>query len=123
MHVIRVDVTNQDTGANVPCRRSFASGIAPNFIHSLDAAHMSNTITSFGGSFAAVHDSFSAHADDVDFLQDVTKMTFIAQYDTPNFFNIIQGMLMESQQSFPHEQPELGNLDVSEVSNSEYFFC
>jgi len=123
MHVIRVDAINKETGLNVPCRRSFASGIAPNFIHSMDAAHMANTITAFGGSFAAVHDSFSCHADDVDFLQDVTKMTFIAQYDTDNFFDVIQDMLQEHAGTFPFGQPELGTLDVNSIQDSEYFFC
>ena len=123
MHVVRVDAINQETGGRVPCRRSFASGISPNFIHSLDAAHMANTIVSFGGSFAAVHDSFSAHADDVGFLQDVTKMTFIAQYDVENFFDIVQDMLMKHNETFQPEQPELGKLNVNDVTSSDYFFC
>jgi len=123
MHVIKVDVTNQTTGGKVPCRRSFASGIAPNMVHSLDAAHMANTIVSFGGSFAAVHDSFSTHADDVDLLQDITKMTFIAQYDVPNFFEKIEAMLITDKDGFSVKQPEIGNLNINEVNSSEYFFC
>jgi DNA-directed RNA polymerase len=123
MHVIKVDVLNKETGDKVPCRRSFASGISPNVVHSYDAAHMANTIVGFNGSFGAVHDSFSTHADEVDFLQEVTKMNFIAQYDTENFFNTLQDTLMENKESFTFPQPETGSLDLQDVYNSKYFFC
>jgi DNA-directed RNA polymerase len=123
MHVIKVDVLNKETGEKVPCRRSFASGISPNVVHSYDAAHMANTIVGFNGSFGAVHDSFSTHADEVDFLQEVTKMTFVAQYDTDNFFNTLQDTLMQNKETFTFAQPELGSLDLQDVYNSKYFFC
>jgi len=123
MHVVKVDVIDKDTGEKVPCRRSFASGISPNVVHSYDAAHLANTVCAFGGSFAAVHDSFSTHADDVDLLQEVAKMTFIAQYDVPNFFNTIEESMMNYRETFETEQPHLGELDISEVANSDYFFC
>lgn len=122
-HVIKVDVINQETGEKVPCRRSFASGISPNVVHSYDAAHMANTIVAFNGSFAAVHDSFSVHASEVDFLQDVTKMTFIAQYDVENFFDTLMDTLMLHRDSFTFPKPETGTLDISLVKDSKYFFC
>lgn len=122
-HVVRIDVLTKEGSEKVPCRRSFASGIAPNFVHSLDAAHMVNTINAFDGSFAAVHDSFSTHPDDVDFLQEAIKETFIAQYDVPNFFEVIRDMLMLHKDTFEVSEPALGKLDINEVRNSEYFFC
>jgi len=122
MHVVRVDVLTKDTHERVPCRRSFASGISPNFVHSMDAAHMSNTINAFVGNFAAVHDSFATHASDVDLLQEVTKMTFIAQYDVENFFDYIVRQVMMFSNTFEVQQPELGDLNIQEVMNSEYFF-
>jgi DNA-directed RNA polymerase, mitochondrial len=123
MHVIRVDVLAKDTGEKVPCRRSFASGVSPNFVHSMDAAHMANTINAFNGAFAAVHDSFSTYASDVDFLQEVVKETFIAQYDVDNFFDIIQDTLMLHKDTFNVDQPSLGRLKLEDVRKSEYFFC
>jgi len=123
MHVVKVDVINKETGEKVPCRRSFASGISPNVVHSYDAAHMANTITSFNGSFAAVHDSFSTHAGEVDFLQEITKMTFIAQYDVENFFEVLLDTLMLNKDTFTFAQPQLGNLNLSELIDSKYFFC
>jgi DNA-directed RNA polymerase, mitochondrial len=123
MHVIRVDVLTKDTQDKVPCRRSFASGISPNFVHSMDAAHMANTINAFDGTFAAVHDSFSTHACDVSFLQEVIKETFIAQYDVDNFFKIIKDLLMLNQETFTTSEPPLGKLNINDIRESEYFFC
>jgi len=123
MHVIKVDVLNKETGERVPCRRSYASGISPNVVHSYDASHMANTVVGFNGSFGAVHDSFSTHADEVDFLQEVTKITFVAQYDIENFFNLLQDTLMENKESFTFPQPVTGSLNLQEVYNSKYFFC
>jgi DNA-directed RNA polymerase len=122
-HVVRIDITNKETGGKVACRRSFASGISPNVVHSYDAAHMANTIVAFNGSFAAVHDSFSCHASDVPFLQDTTKITFQAQYDVPNFFDILQDNLMQHKDTFTLPQPKLGSLDLADLTNSKYFFC
>ena len=121
MHVIRVDVINKETGGKVPCRRSFASGISPNFVHSMDAAHLANTANAFDGAFCAVHDSFATLCEDVELLTDVAKMTFIAQYDVENFFDVIDTLLVEDRETFSTKQPPLGTLDVNEVVDSEYF--
>jgi len=122
-HVIKVDVLNKETKEKVPCRRSFASGISPNVVHSYDASHMANTICIFNSSFAAVHDSFNTHASEVDFLQEVTKMTFVAQYDIPDFFNNLMDTLMLNKNTFAYPQPEAGDLDLQQVYDSKYFFC
>ena len=52
-------------GKKIPSPGGFASGISPNFIHSMDAAHMALIIHHWDGDFAAIHDSFSTHACDV----------------------------------------------------------
>lgn len=122
-HVVRTDVIGKESGERVACRRSFASGISPNYIHSLDAAHMANVIVNFRGSFAAVHDSFACHARDVDLLQEVTKAQFVKQYDVENFFNYIQESVMLFADSFKYPQPKLGKLNVRDVLKSKYFFC
>ena len=123
MHVLKVDVVSPTTGEKVPCRRSFASGISPNVVHSYDASHMANAIVGFNGSFGAVHDSFSVHASEVDFLQEVVKGTFIAQYDQPDFFDILQDTLMLHKDTFTFPKPKTGDLDLEEVKDSQYFFC
>lgn len=123
MHVIREDIIGKDSHKRVPCRRSFASGISPNFIHSMDSAHMDNTIVAFGGSFAAVHDSFSVHADRVPRLRQVAKEQFIKQYSMTNGFDYIELALMKHQPTFQYPQPVSGQLDINQVIKSDYFFC
>lgn len=68
--------------------KKMKSGIAANFIHSLDAAHMRNCIVSFDSivrnntdsntSFWAVHDAFGTHACDMDTLVEVVGMEFLS---------------------------------------------
>lgn len=104
--------------SDVPNNRGFACGISPNFIHSQDASHMQLVINKYGGSFGAVHDSFSTHADSVDELVDITKQVFIKMYDHRNYFDHIADRF-----EVDLKQPTLGTLDIKGVVNSDYFFA
>ena len=106
-----------------PKIRSFMSGISPNFVHSMDAAHMSKVISKWGADFGAVHDSFSVHACDVDELLDLIKEEFIIMYSYSNFFEVIEKMIITNPDNFNYNQPKLGSLDIREVKNSDYFFA
>ena len=106
-----------------PKIRSFMSGISPNFVHSMDASHMANVIKRWDGDFGAIHDSFSVHACDIDDLLEIIKTEFVKMYDNPNFFNVIQQMIITNADNFNYEQPRLGTLDIREVQESEYFFA
>ena len=120
-HSIKIPVTTKD-GDLIPCRRSFASGCSPNFVHSMDAAHMAKVIETFSGNFGAIHDSFSTHACDVDKLVEHTKWQFAMLYNCDNFFNRIESMLIENFKDYNVTQPELGDLKIEEVVSSDYFF-
>lgn len=104
-----------------PDPRGFACGISPNYIHSLDASHMARVIAEWDGSFGAVHDSFSTHACDVDDLCQLTKHIFIDMYDFPNYFDMIERSIINPVELIV-EQPALGQLNIQEVTNSDYFF-
>ena len=106
-----------------PKIRSFMSGISPNFVHSMDAAHMAKVISKWGEDFGAVHDSFSVHACDVEELLQLIKDQFIEMYSYPNFFEVIERMIITNPDNFNYNQPKLGNLDIREVNKSEYFFA
>ncbi len=59
-------------------RVKLKSGLAPNFIHSLDAYHMRSTINQMASgspnfSFWAVHDAFGVHARDIPDLRDIVR--------------------------------------------------
>mgnify|MGYP003133600716 FL=1 len=106
-----------------PKIRSFMSGISPNFVHSMDAAHMANVICEWEGDFGAVHDSYSVHACDVDNLLQLIKDKFIMMYSYPNFFNVIEKMIITNPDNFNYRQPKIGELNIKEVQNSDYFFA
>ena len=113
-HVLR-------TPTDKPDIHGFMCGISPNYIHSMDAAHMALVIADWDGDFGAVHDSFSTHASEVDDLLEKTKSVFIEMYDKPNYFDVIRENLTNSKDDV--EQPLLGDLDIGEINDSDYFFA
>ena len=102
-----------------PDIQKFMSGISPNFIHSLDASHMSVVAAGWYSSFGGVHDSFSTYADDVDELQRLTKAVFINMYTSDNNYKDILRILQVEEDI---TLPGLGSLDINEVNNAQYFF-
>lgn len=115
-HVGQIPTQNPDV-------RGFMCGISPNFIHSMDASHMALVIDSWDEDFGAVHDSFSTHACDVDRLLETTKKIFVDMYDKPNFYDEIEETLMPNSQGSNVDKPVLGDLNIKEVYDSNYFFA
>ena len=113
-HVMRIK-------AEVPDVRKFMSGISPNYVHSMDASHMANVIDQWGGTFGAIHDSFSTHASDVEDLLFETKRLFVEQYSASNFLDKIRNDITDGNDAI--EQPTLGSLEIQEVYDSDYFFA
>lgn len=113
-HVARI-------ASEMPDIRGFMCGVSPNYIHSMDASHMALVISNWKGDFGAVHDSFSAHACDIEDLLALTKKTFIDMYDHENFFSTIRTDLTNNTDDV--EQPALGSLNIKEIEDSDYFFA
>ena len=113
-HVLMAPTDKPDT-------QGFMCGISPNYIHSMDAAHMALVIGSWDGDFGAVHDSYSTHACDVDDLLESTKKVFIDMYNHDNFFEVIRQDITNGADEV--EQPELGSLNIQEIEDSDYFFA
>jgi DNA-directed RNA polymerase len=106
------------------------SGIAPNFVHSLDAAHCMKTVNKcqeFGvQNFSMVHDSYGTLAADVGKLAYYLRETFIEQYSV----DVLQAFHDEVVQQLPPELaaelpplPKKGGLDLPQVRQSRYFFA
>ncbi len=115
-HVARVPTTTPDI-------RGFMCGVSPNFVHSMDASHMMLVIDDWHGDFGAVHDSFSAHACDVEHLLALTKSKFIEMYDVDNFYDYIEDQLITDKTGLEVDQPVLGDLNIKEIEDSDYFFA
>ena len=99
------------------------NGIAPNFVHSLDACHLMMTIVKakdeYGiEDFSVVHDSFGTHACDIEQLGMVLRETFCELYTG----DILLNFKKEQRDIKLPELPQFGELDIKEVLDSEFFF-
>jgi len=107
----------QDT--DKPCPRQHRNGIAPNFIHSHDAAHMKLVINAAayeGLSLAMIHDDYGTHAADAAKLYRIIREEFVAMYEQNDPLADIQ-----ARYDLP-QPPARGNLDLRQVLDSPYFF-
>jgi len=123
---IRLMVFSEGTKIN---KRTQANGIAPNWVHSLDAAHLMATVNGCARAgvtdISVVHDSFGVHAADVPVLEDVLRETFIEQYRG----DVLKDFRDEIAEQLPPELvdalppvPEKGNLDLEKVRDSSFIF-
>lgn len=113
-HVLR-------TPTDKPDIHGFMCGISPNYIHSMDAAHMALVIADWEGDFGAVHDSFSTHASEVDVLLDKTKQVFIDMYSEADYFEKIRNNITEGKDAV--RKPDIGTLNIGGINDSDYFFA
>lgn len=111
-------------------KRRMASGISPNVVHSLDAAHMVSTVCqcmdSGVRSFAMVHDSFGTHAGSIDVLAQELRAAFVTQYTADVLGKFREQLIAQVPAELAEELPPVpafGTLDLSRVHQSEYFFA
>jgi DNA-directed RNA polymerase len=110
-------------------KNKHAGAIAPNFVHSCDAAHMLATVRRMadGGitSVAMVHDSFATLAADVNIMNERLRETFVEQYSRnilEEFREEIVSQLPPSVSDKVPPVPALGNFQIEDVLYSEFFF-
>lgn len=106
-----------------------ANAVAPNVVHSLDAAALMLTVTSAASegveAFGMVHDSYATVAGDCSILAAVTRRSFVRLYTDHNVIGSLYEQFkaqMEKPEDCP-APPLLGNLDVGAVLASDYFFA
>lgn len=114
-------------------KRRQASGIAPNFVHALDASHLLSTVNACVDAglshFAMIHDSYAVHACDTSLLNAILRSTFVQQYSV----DILTTFREEIAEQLGRVKPELveklpplpttGKLDLAAVERSEFFFA
>lgn len=117
---VRIRLKVGSVGAEAD-KRGHRNGVAPNFVHSCDAAHMSlliNAAEDAGlGHLAFIHDDYGALASDVAKLHELIRETFIKMYTDHNPLQEFA-----DQHGIQAELPELGSLDINCVRDSIYFF-
>lgn len=112
--------------------RQALSGIAPNFIHSLDAAHLmmvANDCAEQGiGSLAVIHDSFGTHAGKTDKLAAILRDSFVDLYEGDPLAAFRVAVLdqleldPEIAQQVP-PLPEKGDFDLMQIKQATYMFA
>lgn len=123
---IRISTSFHTTEYN---RVKAKSGVSPNFVHSLDSAHLCMTINEASAiDILPIHDSFATHAVDIDTLHLALRETFCKKLYTPQR-DIVRELLKsaidiaEANPKFNTPYPSMGKMDVSKVVNSPYMFC
>lgn len=97
------------------------NAIAPNFVHALDASHLTFTAIKMceeGLDMVGIHDSFGTHPCDLDTLHTHLRVAFVELYKGRN----ILGEFLWDVQSIG-DPPMRGTLNLDEVLDSEFFFC
>lgn len=108
-----------------------ANAAAPNVVHSYDAAHLALTCVEMKRDgirdLAFVHDSFGAHAGNVDVLNLHIREQFVRMYDGPALEQWRDNVAAHTGCTDLPPVPTLGDsdgklLDVTAVLKSEFFF-
>ena len=116
-----------DNDENKVQKNKQRSAFPPNYIHSVDSAHMMKTAIAChtaGLTFAGVHDSFWTHAGDVPEMSKHIREKFIELHSEP----LLERLYEELKQKYPEIAMELppppppGSMDLQSVRDSEYFF-
>jgi DNA-directed RNA polymerase len=110
-----------------------ALAIAPNFVHAMDAAHMLRTVEILldivGPTIhlSMVHDSYATHAADTESLQFAIRQAFVQMYQEQDWLISFRDELVDQ---LPEEVgaalpplPAHGDLEITDVLNSLYFFA
>jgi DNA-directed RNA polymerase len=98
-----------------------ASGLAPNFVHSMDASHLHLTTVAAVSrgidALAMIHDDYGTHAADAELLYKLIRSEFVDMYEKHD-------PLEELHRAYPccSVPPSKGTLDIREVLRSQYFF-
>ncbi len=109
-----------------PHGRAARQAISPNYIHSLDAAHMFLVLDrmlreKITGDFCMIHDSYGCHANFIDQLHRITREEFAIIHRN----NQLEFFKNDVEQSLGVNLPDIptrGDFNVDRVLESEYFF-
>lgn len=108
-----------------------ASGISPNFVHSLDAAALQltihNALKEGVCEFAMVHDSYGVPAQDAAIMAKCLRRVFVEMFRDHDvlaeFRQAISDLVSEDKQKKLPPLPPVGDLDINLVLKSDFFFA
>lgn len=126
----RVRFYNQKETDSVDSRAQ-RNGIAPNFIHSMDASHLQRVVVAMkelgDNNFMMIHDSFGTDCAHAGELYKVIRQEFIGLYKDQNhlenFLESVKYLIDDEKLSEVPEIPAFGNLDLDLVAKSDFCFA
>lgn len=125
----RLRLTVNSLGSRLD-KRSQANGVAPNFVHSLDAAHLQSVAVRCREEgidyLAMIHDSFGTHAADTDRISEIIRETFVEQYEGDvlrEFYEALRQQLSPEQAEKLPEPPSMGDLDLNDIRGASFAFA
>ena len=106
--------------------RKMATAIPPNWIHSIDAAHMVMVVLRLllmgCRNFCMIHDSFGVPVTYLKYLTAITRETFYDIHKENQLIIFKQDLENFAGHPLP-EPPEQGSLDPEKILESKYLFC
>ena len=118
--LVRDPNTKMDTYRN-------RNGSAPNFVHSLDASHLTTSVhmcNKYGVTdYSMIHDSYGVHAHHVPRMAHSLREAFVEMYKENDVITNFRGDAEESVGLPMPDPPDRGNLDIDSVIGSAYFFA
>ena len=110
-------------------KRKQSTGIAPNFIHSMDAAHLMLTVNAYerghgSTSWMMIHDSFGTHAGGLQDLGITLREEFVGMYEDHCPLQALRDTVITATGIEDVEPvPARGRFDLNEVLKAEFFFA
>ena len=106
------------------------NGVSANFVHGLDASHMSATITLAIKNkithFCMVHDSYATHASEIHLLGECLRDAFVHMYKDNDvlekFYHKMLALIPPSKREKLPPPPPMGDLDIDAVMDCVFFF-
>jgi DNA-directed RNA polymerase len=125
---IKVNLDKDNTG-KLDSRKQ-ASGISPNVIHSMDASHLMMTVNAAAekgiSAFSLIHDSFGCHAGYAHEMARSLREQFLRMYTEFDVIGDLAADFADAAGELAGElpaPPPKGDLDLSQVLRSPYFFA
>ena len=111
--------------------RAQRNGIAPNFIHSMDACHLQRVVNAMkqlgDDNFMMIHDSFGTDCAHAGLLYKVIRQEFVNLYKDQNhlanFLESVKYLIGDDKLSKVPEIPAFGNLNLDLVKQSDFCFA
>lgn len=113
-------------------RRKTKNGVAPNFVHACDAAHLLRTVNAAVAegitSIATVHDSFGCLSSRAERFRKIVREEFVRMYEEHDVLAEVLNRARadlsgENTKGMPSAPPEYGSLDLKRVLGAEFAFA